>query len=185
MARKETISKMDLLNAAFEIASEEGAEHISARTLAAKAGCSTQPIFRIYKNMEELGEELFAQVVAYFEAYYENFPHKNDTPFVNLGLAYIRFAQDNPKLFQLLFVSKNRHGRTLYDILNGTNGAMVKEINHAKFYGCTNPSGMFMKMWISIHGAACMSLTGDYDLNEEETGTLLEESFHAFLATLS
>ena len=101
MARKETITKKDILNAAFEMASEEGFDHVTARTLAAKAGCSTQPIFRVYKNMEELGEELFEQVVAYFGSYYENFPHKNDTPFVNLGLAYIQFAQDNPKLFKL------------------------------------------------------------------------------------
>ena len=184
MARKETITKMDILNAAFEMASEEGFEHITARTLAAKAGCSTQPIFRVYKNMEELGNELFEQVVAYFEAYYANFPHKNDTPFVNLGLAYIRFAQDNLKLFQLLFASEKRHGKSLYDILNGSNGAVVKEINNAKFYGCKNPSASFMKMWIFIHGAACMSLTGDYDLKEDETITLLEESYHAFMETM-
>lgn len=184
MARKETITKMDILNAAFEMASEEGFEHITARTLAAKAGCSTQPIFRIYKNMEEMGEELFEQVVAYFEAYYDSFPRKNDTPFVNLGLAYIRFAQDNPKLFQLLFASEKRHGKSLYDILNGSNGAVVKEINNAKFYGCKNPSALFMKMWIFIHGAACMSLTGDYDLKEDETIVLLEESYQAFMETM-
>lgn len=184
MARKETITKMDILNAAFEMASEEGFEHVTARTLAAKAGCSTQPIFRVYKNMEELGADLFEQVVAYFNAYYANFPQKNDTPFVNMGYAYIRFAQENPKLFRLLFDSENRHGKSLYDILNGSDGAVVKEINNARFGGCKNPSAMFMKMWIFIHGAACMSLTGDYDLSEEETVALLEESYHAFQTTL-
>lgn len=55
MARKETITKNDILNAAFEMARTEGFSQVSARTLAAKAGCSTQPIFRVYKNMEELG----------------------------------------------------------------------------------------------------------------------------------
>lgn len=184
MARKETITKMDILNAAFEMASEEGFENVTARTLAAKAGCSTQPIFRIYKNMEELGKDLFEQVVAYFGAYYENFPRKNDTPFVNLGLSYIRFAQDNPKLFQLLFVSEKKHGKSLYDILNGTSAAVVKEINSAGEHGCSNPGVMFMKMWILIHGAACMSLTGDYDLKENETIALLEESYQAFLKSL-
>lgn len=184
MARKETITKMDILNAAFEMASEEGFENVTARTLAAKAGCSTQPIFRIYKNMEELGKDLFEQVVAYFGAYYENFPRKNDTPFVNLGLSYIRFAQDNPKLFKLLFIDENRHGKSLYDMLNGTNGAVVKEINRAAANGCGKPGDLFMKMWILIHGAACMSLTGDYDLKENETIALLEESYQAFLKSL-
>ena len=184
MARKETITKNDILKAAFEMASEGGFENVTARTLAAKAGCSTQPIFRVYKNMEALGADLFEEVITYFEAYYEKFPKKSETPFANLGLAYISFAQENPKLFQLLFDSENRHGKSLYDILNGSNGAVVKEINSARFSGCKNPSAIFMKMWIFIHGAACMSLTGDYDLKEEETIALLEESYKAFLATL-
>ncbi len=37
-------------------------------------------------------------------------------------------------------------------------------------------------MWIFIHGAACMTLTGDYDLQEEDTIKLLEESYNAFQA---
>ena len=184
MARKETITRTDILNAAFEMTMEEGFDRVTARTLAAKAGCSTQPIFRVYKNMEELGAELFERVVAYFDEYYEKFPKKSDTPFVNLGFAYIKFAQDYSKLFKLLFDSENKYGKSLYDILNGKGGSVVKEVNNARFAGCNNPSVMFMKMWIFIHGAACMSLTGDYDLNEEETVVLLEESYQAFLKTL-
>ncbi len=34
-----------------------------------------------------------------------------------------------------------------------------------------------MKMWIFIHGCACMVLTGDYDLTEEETIDLLEDIY--------
>lgn len=184
MARKETITKTDILNAAFEMTMKEGFDRVTARTLAAKAGCSTQPIFRVYKNMEELGAELFERVVAYFDEYYEKFPKKSDTPFVNLGFAYIKFAQDYPKLFKLLFDSENKYGKSLYDILNGKGGSVVREVNNARFAGCKNPSVMFMKMWIFIHGAACMSLTGDYDLNEEETVALLGESYQAFQKTL-
>lgn len=76
MARKETITKTDILNAAFEMTMEEGFDRVTARTLAAKAGCSTQPIFRVYRNMEELGVELFGRVVAYFDEYYGKFPKK-------------------------------------------------------------------------------------------------------------
>ena len=180
MARKETITKNDILNTAFDMTREEGFTKVSARTLAARAGCSTQPIFRVYKNMEELGDDLFTKSIEFFSAYYDVFPKVNDTPFVNLGVAYVRFAQEEQQLFRLLFLSENRHGKSLYDMLNGKNGAVVREINNAKFYGCKDPSGMFMKMWIFIHGAACMTLTGDYDLQEEDTIKLLEESYNAF-----
>ena len=66
MARKETITKEDIMQAAFEILQEEGIEQVTARKLAAKANCSTQPIFRVYKNMEELTEELFGKHVNSF-----------------------------------------------------------------------------------------------------------------------
>ena len=181
MARKETITKDEILNAAFQMTRENGFSHVSARTLAAKAGCSTQPIFRVYKNMEELGEDLYNKAIGYFNDFYGKFPKTSDTPFVNMGLAYIRFAQEEQQLFKLLFMSEDRHGKSLYDLLNGENATVVKEINNAKFYGCKDPSGMFMRMWIFIHGSACMSLTGDYDLQEEDTVKLLEESYKAFL----
>lgn len=180
MARKETITKNDILNAAFEMAREEGFTQVSARTLAARAGCSTQPIFRVYKNMEELGDDLFAKAAEFFSAYYEEFPKSNDTPFVNLGLAYIRFAQEEQNIFRLLFLSRDRHGKSLYDMLNGKNGAVVREINSARIFGCKDPGGMFMKMWIFIHGAACMTLTDDYDLPEDDTVKLLEECYQAY-----
>lgn len=181
MARKETIIQSDILQAAFEMVKEEGYENVTARKLAAKAGCSTQPIFRIYRNMEELMEELFVMAVDYFETYYESFPKYNDIPFVDLGLTYIRFAEENKNIFRLLFLSEQRHGRSLYDLLNGKKGAVVREINYAKEYGCMFPEEMFTKMWIFIHGAACMALTGDYDLPESETVNLLEDSFRSFL----
>ena len=108
MARKETITKSDILNAAFEMAREEGFGQVSARTLAARAGCSTQPIFRVYKNMEELGEDLFIRAMEFFNTYYEEFPKINNTPFVNLGLAYIRFSQEEQQLFRLLFLGNQQ-----------------------------------------------------------------------------
>lgn len=181
MARKETITKDEILNAAFQMTRQDGFSQVSARTLAAKAGCSTQPIFRVYKNMEELGEDLYGKAIKFFHDYYDSFPKTSDTPFVNMGLAYIRFAQEEQQLFKLLFMAENRHGKSLYDLLNGDKGSVVKEINNAKIYGCKDPSGMFMRMWIFIHGSACMSLTGDYDLQEDDTVKLLEESYKAFL----
>ena len=56
---------------------------------------------------------------------------------------------------------------------------MSKEINRAVAAGCQNPSGLFMKMWIFIHGCACMVLTGDYDLTEEETVELLGDIYQS------
>lgn len=181
MARKETITKTYLFDTAFEMLREEGIENITARKLANRAGCSTQPIFRLYENMEELWQELFERAVDYFEEYYNNAKIYDFTPFVNLGITYIEFAVKEKNLFKMLFLAENRYGRSLYEILNGKSGAVGREFAKAKNEGCRNPGDLFMKMWIFIHGSACMSITGDYDLNMEETKQLLRTVYKGFV----
>ncbi len=180
MARKETITKEDIVQAAFAILQEDGIEQVTARKLAAKANCSTQPIFRIYKNMEELTEELFGKACDFFHDFYGHFPRQSVTPFVNLGQAYIKFASEHKKIFEFVFLSSERFGRSMYDLVNGNEGYVSREIHAAASQGCSNASGLFMKMWIFIHGAACMCLTGDYDLSEDETMQMLKEVYYSF-----
>ncbi|MBD5470369.1 MAG: TetR/AcrR family transcriptional regulator [Lachnospiraceae bacterium] len=177
MARKELITKDRILNTAFELARVDGIESVTARKLAAQIGCSTQPIFRVYSNMSELYTEIYERAIDSFGDYYENFKSDVETPFIHLGLVYINYAKDEKKLFQLLFQSEGRGERSLYELLNGKVGAVSKEINRAAAAGCKNPSGLFMKIWIFIHGCACMVLTGDYDLTEEETAELLSDIY--------
>lgn len=181
MARKETITKDYLFDTAFQMLREEGIGNITARKLAARAGCSTQPIFRLYENMEELWQELFERAVDYFEDYYNSAKLYDFTPFVNLGITYIEFAVNEKHLFQMLFLAENRYGKSLYEILNGKMGSVGKEFAKAKNEGCKNPGDLFMKMWIFIHGSACMSITGDYDLDMEETKQLLRTVYKGFL----
>jgi AcrR family transcriptional regulator len=183
MSRKESITVQQILDTAFAMTREEGFENVTARKVAAKAGCSTQPIFRVYKNMEELWNAVYDKAVEFFLNFYELYPRKSKTPFSNLGMAYIAFARDEKHLFELLFLSETKSGmkrKSMYELLNGQRGNVVYEINLARVQGCKDPGELFMKMWIFIHGAACMTLTGDYDLSEQETIELLERTYKAF-----
>ena len=179
MARKISVTKEMVKNAAFAIMREEGMDGLTARRLADKTGCSTQPIFRIYENMNELHEEAFAMAIAYYTEFYQAFMKDRaaEKPFVNFGLAYISFALKEPALFRTLFLSKERYGQSLYELLNGQDGKFKAEIARAQEAGAKDPGELFMKMWIFIHGAACMTITGDYDLPEAETKRLLLESY--------
>ncbi len=182
MARKETITIQDILETAFVMTREEGFQNVTARKVAAKAGCSTQPIFRVYKNMEELCVAVYDRAVEYFQEYLAKSESKSNVPFADLGMAYINFAMEEKNLFQLLFVTKGTVQKEMYEVVNGEAGNVVKEISKASASGCRNASAMFMNMWIFIHGAACMSLTGDYDLKSDETLKLLEDAYKSFSA---
>ncbi len=177
MARKESITVGDILDTAFAMAREEGFDNVTARKVAAKAGCSTQPIFRVYRNMDELWKAVYEKAVLFFQDYYDLFPRTGSKPFSNLGMAYIAFAREEKHLFRLLFLSEPAGKKSLYEVLNGEKGNVLAEINRAAAMGCGDPQGMFMRMWLFIHGAACMSLTGDYDLSDAETKQLLEQEY--------
>ena len=93
MSRKESITKKEIAAAAFRMARSEGLGEVTARKLAQAAGCSTQPIFRVYQNMEEVQADVLEQATVFFEEFYDNYPKSQAVPFVNLGLAYISFAE--------------------------------------------------------------------------------------------
>ncbi len=180
MARREIITVQNILDTAFAMTREEGFSNITARRVAAKAGCSTQPIFRVYKNMDELLDAVYLQAATFFQDYYSLYPRTGKTPFANLGMAYIAFAREERHLFELLFITDKSNKKSMYELLNGAAGNVVYEINLARVMGCPDPGDLFTKMWIFIHGAACMSMTGDYDLSDLQTLELLERSYRAF-----
>ncbi len=181
MSRKATITQKEIVNAAFKITKKEGFAEITSRKLAAAAGCSTQPIFRIYDNMDALKKDIYTKTADYFDDYYKEYPKTHETPFVDFGLAYINFARKNPHLFELLFLANaSEAAKSTYDLVNGSGDFVVREIGRARELGAKNPEHMFMKMWIYIHGAACMAYTGDYDLGDDETVDMLESTYVAF-----
>lgn len=181
MSRKATITQKDIVNAAFKITKKEGFEQITSRKLAATAGCSTQPIFRIYENMDALKKDVYEKAAEYYADYYRDFPKSHEVPFVDLGLAYIGFAQKYPHLFRLLFFSNEGTGeKSMYDLVNGSTENVVKEINRAVADGAKNAQQLFMNMWVFIHGAGCMAATGDFDLDEAASIAMLESAYKSF-----
>lgn len=169
MARKQSITQEMLKEAAFSLAKTEGIEAVTARKVAQAAGCSTQPIFRAYENMEELQAEVVKMAGDFFSDYYEKAPQKSEKPFVDLAMAYINFAVEYEKLFALLFVSHYKKEISTYEFINGGNKMFVlKELKRMNDVPAKKAGEVFSNLWIFVHGMACMVLNGDFDLSEEE-----------------
>ena len=65
MARKKTITRDQILKAAYEVVATEGFTRFTARNIAAKMKCSTQPIYLEFKNMDDLKSALINQIYDY------------------------------------------------------------------------------------------------------------------------
>ena len=181
MARKESITIDRILGTAFEMTRESGIDSITARHVAEKAGCSTQPIFRVYTNMDELLAELFEKARKYYEDFCNSNHNTYDTPFVSLGINYIRFAKKEQNIFRLLFLSGNKN-HTLYELINGNENAFVmKEIKKIPNLNMDNVELIFTKVFIFMHGMAGMTITGEFDLTDKEAEDMLKDAIIGFI----
>ena len=181
MARKEQISKQMILEGAFDLLRSQGVGMLTARKLASHIGCSTQPIFRVYQNMDELQADVFALAKKYYENYCLNYKSESDVPFVDLGLCYIEFARDELNLFKLLFLTRHDDENTMYDLINGgENGFVIKQLRRIKNLDMNKAGDIFMKVFIFMHGMACMAICGELDLSREEVLPTLTEAVKGF-----
>ena len=181
MARKESITRQMIIDGAFELLKSDGVEAVTARKLAAHIGCSTQPIFRVYTNMDELLSELFEKARKYYEDFCNSNKNTYDTPFVSLGINYIRFAKQEQNIFRLLFLSGNK-SHTLYELINGNENAFVmKEIKKIPNLNMDNVELIFTKVFIFMHGMAGMTITGEFDLTDKEAEDMLKDAIIGFI----
>ena len=66
------------------------------------------------------------------------------------------------------------------DMLKAKARLNERKRNKAKEEGCADPQALFMRMWIFIHGIACMTIKGDYDLGITDTIQMLKDAYKAF-----
>lgn len=100
MPPKVTVTREQVLDAAFSIVRERGRSKLSARAVAQALGCSTQPIYRAYGSMTKLHEDVFGRASEVAMRYLVG---DGDEPsFLAMGYGNLRFAQQEPHLFQVI-----------------------------------------------------------------------------------
>jgi len=91
-----------ILDVALELTRRDGVAAISARGVAAALGCSTGPIFKQFASMDDLLERLMDRIIALFVASAGATQH--DDPLVGAGMGWLRFAAEQPRLYEALFL---------------------------------------------------------------------------------
>ncbi len=104
MPPKTIVTKEQVIEAAIELTRAEGADAVTARSVAAKLGVSTHPIFTYYSTVNELKVDVLKKAR---EIYHECIKRgmREDIPFLGVGQQYLILARDEPELFKLLFLT--------------------------------------------------------------------------------
>lgn len=173
MPPKAKITKEQIVEKAFEIVRAEGFQGITARRLSTELGCSTQPVYYYFKNMEDLKKELYQKGRAYFIDYVKSIEKKVEGPeiFLEAGVAYIKGAKQEQKLFHFICMENNYALSGIADLMRGTS-LPEKEAN------------LFLNIWIYAHGIASIVSNNDVPVNEEEIRKMLIQAYLGFEYTL-
>ena len=104
MARKAVFKKDYIINKSVDFIKENGIDKLSARELTKYIGCSTQPIFRLYNNMDIYKKDLKKELNKEYNEFTEQFIDKENY-FLSINYAYAMYAKKENSLFKALFIS--------------------------------------------------------------------------------
>lgn len=168
MAGKSIIDKKTLLKIAIKMVEKDGLECINARDLAANAGISTKPIYRIYKSLDELKTD----VNDIIKKEYDEFIMKrvdNKNALITVCVAYIEFAQMHKNYFKCMFLSNNLKWTSIDDVLNEKwNQSTIINLVNKHGYSFEEAKNLFMNMWLHANGLATLIATNEIKIDEKE-----------------
>lgn len=167
-----------VLHAACQLMRREGMDALNARAIAKELGGSTQPIFRLFTNMEDLHRELILYVARQFQARAEADMAQSDSPYIQLCTTYLLYGRDEPELFKLLFM-RDRVSKGQYS--DQTNFDLVFNIIKKETpLDDETALRFFERTWLFIHGlAVCIATKYIPCQDERYLISMVKEAYNA------
>lgn len=177
MPPKPKFTKDEIVAAALEITREGGLSSLTARALGERLGSSSRPIFTVFANMEEVAdavrEEARRDLAVYLNESLEYIP-----AFKEFGLRLVRYAGEQPHLFEMLFSGQGRdllEFQKLYGTLADLVDAMRAEISRAFGISAADASELLDHMVVFSVGIVYSRFQGADAMTMEEISHALSE----------
>lgn len=178
MPPKAKITKDMIIDAAFEVAREAGAENINARTVSEKLNCSTQPVMYHFATIEELKRAVYAKTDWYHTEYLMNVEKEQDGVMLGIGLNYIRFAIREPNLFRFLFQSGYAVENSLLEMIDSEElTPVISAMQEAAGMNLEQTKEVFLTIALFAHGYASIIANNSLEFDEELVAAHLERAY--------
>ena len=167
MPPKPKFSKEEIIDAALDIVSRDGVAALTARELGEKLGCSSSPIFTVFKSMDEVMQAIRIEAMRRYDEYVSR-ARDYYPSFKAIGILMLRYAKEQPKLFQLLFMAENAQARRFDDVFDTLGETAKLSIEFVmNDYGLTTDEAhfLFQYVWTFTYGVSAMSATGMCDFS--------------------
>ena len=184
MPPKPKFTREEIVATALELVSEKGMEALTARELGARLGSSARPIFTVFNSMDEVQEAVRDAALKRFESYAEKAMHYTPV-FKQVGMQMILFAMEEPKLYQLVYMSENAGATDFESIVErlGDVAQLCVDVIHLE-YGLSekDAKALFEHVWIYTFGIGALCATGMCRFSQDEIIQMLGQDFMAVLS---
>ena len=182
MPPKVRFQQHNIVDAAFELARNHGLEAINARSVASEIGCSTQPIFRVFENMDQLKACVLEKAEQHFDSYINNSKSSSESVFKSVGMAYLLFAMNEPHLFQMVFLRccENTAAKEKY----GCSDHVIDTLVGKSGFDREQALIIHRHMWIYTYGLAALLMTGQLRYDKAELSNMIDMEYRAIVSIL-
>ena len=182
MPPKAKFTKEQIANAAFEIIRNKSPEALTARNLAKEMGSSACPIFTVFNNMDEVLFEATKRAKALYATYIQR-GLSDKIPFKGVGKQYIQFAKDEPKLFQLLFMTEMDIGGIdhFLPVIDDNYSLILQSVKSSYGLNDADANDIYTHLTIYTHGIATLIARKVVSFTEENIDKMLTDVFVGLL----
>ena len=169
----------EIIKAALAVLRRDGFEAVNARSVAKELGCSTQPIYHSFRNMEDLKAELTAKAAEAHAERVRAFLSRNDgshSHYCDYGLGFVRFAEQEKQLFRWLYLKNTGNEPRQADVLLPE---ILRTISEEYGYDEATARKLHSDMVFFAYGLAILANTGGLRLSEEEIVLAFQREFLA------
>ena len=183
MPPKAKFKKEEITKAALDIVKTDGFEALTSRELGIRLGSSARPIFTVFKNMEEVQQAVIQSAKTLYKEYVDK-GLTAEHPFKGVGTQYILFSVNEPKLFQLLFMTEQSEIPDLTGVLPMIDESYEKILRSIQDdYGIDRllAEKLYRHLWIYTHGIATLCATRMCRFTGAEISSMITEVFASLL----
>lgn len=183
MPARVKVTKEMIAQAAFDIAREAGADSVNARTVAERLNCSTQPVMYHFATIEELKRTVYKKADDYNSEYLMNIKSPKKGVMLGIGMNYIRFAIEEPRLFRFLFQSDFFAGNTLLELIDAEElTPVLAAMQEALDLDSERTKKVFLTVFLFAHGYASIIANNSLSYDEEIIEKHLEQAYIGAIA---
>jgi AcrR family transcriptional regulator len=173
MAPKNKFTKAEMVAAALQVVRAKGLNGLTAKTMAEELGTSTQPVFTCFGSMDGVKREVYAAAVRVYDRYTDAGLHQ-ENPFFGVGMQYIRFAQEEPELYRILFLTRPQgQGCSAMESMAHLQALVRPTLMEVYRITPEEADRYFRDLWLVAHSLATLIVTGDCTYTDQEIGQIL------------